>query len=132
MEHNNNIDLDFTKPGAIPGMEAQDFGDVDAKRTDLKAKITSAENLATIALNSGDEAGHVKYLRDQEEFKATLADIDEMEAQAQSMINPKFKSEEVADMDGAFGGERANLMNRTDKWHSENPGKGLNSVGGDL
>ena len=130
MENNNNIDLDFTKPGAIPGMEAEDFGDVDAKREDLKAKLISAERQADIAKNSGDEAGYAKYLKDQEELKATLADIDEMEAQVKSF--QKFTSTDISDMDDAFGGERANLMNRTEKWQNDNPGKGLNAVGGDI
>lgn len=120
-----NFDLDFTKPGSLDGVEVNEMS-IDAKIKELEGQIAAADRAIGLAEKLNDAEYRAKAELKKKGFQETLAMLSEDKEIIPPVANkPQF---EVADMDGDVFGERANLMNRTDAWRNDNPGKNLNSI----
>jgi hypothetical protein len=96
------MDLDFTKPGALSGMEVQeDHASVEDKILELQNNIASTERGIKLA-ESLDDTERVSQMKmKKEEFEATLAMLE-----GNTQPKEQAKTFEVADFDQAMGADR--------------------------
>ena len=93
------MDLDFTKPEALDGMEVHDYASVEEKITDLHNKIASAERGIHLAQSLNDSVRIEQMQAKKKEFEETLALLTSMQTPKEE---PKrFETADLGDYLGA-------------------------------
>jgi hypothetical protein len=106
---NNDMDLDFTKPGALPGMEVkEDYASIEDKVAELQNNIAATERGIALAQSLNDPERLAQMTQKKEEFEATLA-----------MLQQEKKPEPAKNEDDAFsravGDEFGGALNKMEK-----------------
>ena len=78
-----NMDLDFTKPGSIEGIEVQeDHSRVEEKMSELQNNIAATERGIKLAESLNDKERTAQMKQKKEEFEATLAMLQPTQQQS--------------------------------------------------